>query len=641
MNDRETLVEHLNPGIVGKERLFPEKVRIQTPSTPKPSDVGSLAYSVRASGQRKGGWDQPIKVDEESLVISRRPYLNNLLDAMHSGRWTATTIKGEFQKHSTGIRLCDDSGYHDCLESAELASKAYFDISNALNDNLRKDYITLKTASQRQECLRIVFKMAFPEKYKVICRVANLIKKPRSDNESPTKSRVYFVRSQMLSTFQQLSEKVVSNAPYPWNTQFPSMTLHVFPHRIRPFITPFQQGHSRDFEMAPVAYDYENGLVRDYETTSKMMTTWKRQYAPSDYARFLNPIVEANQNKYHHCRWQMAKLAYGSYVHLFYLITGINPSPLQNIPWDSQYELVKDKFKNNFGSLKIRANGKQVTYPLGLRGITLFKDFLKLREYMLQGQSYDFLFFKRAQPNSKIIKLPLNFTTGYFNMMRGTLLPADMKNLTPRELRMFKNNDMHESGENSRVVADSLQHTQRTSDRIYSKGTEEGQANSLARYWSSFESVRIKFMDSKTEVVGGDLSANTDVSIASGHCDSFNNPEAVANEVPIIPRCNKAQGCLFCKKYACHADEDDVSKLYSLLYVITEFREQFFDYERGDKLFRLLSLRINSIMKKIREESSGAKAMVDKIEYDVMELGLLTPFWEMKLRRYESLGIIA
>lgn len=647
MDYRETYVEHISPNLVGKERLFPEKVRIQLPSIPYPRDVGSLAYSIRESGQRRGGKDElnkPSKVDEGSLVVSRRPYLNNLLDAMHSGKWADRTVLGEFQKHSSGIRLCDDSGYSDCLESVEQATKAYFQISNTLNEKLRKDEIKLETASRLQSELRTVFKMAFPEGYRSIFSVANLIKRPRGDKEAPIKSRVHFVRNQLLATFQQLSEKVVSNAPYPWHTQFPSMTLHVFPHKIRPVITPYQQNNNpRDLEYAPVAYDYESGLVRDYETASKMMVQSGRRCAPSDYARFSNAIKKANQDKYHHCRWQMAKLAYGSYVHLFYLITGINPSTLQNIPWDPQYELVKDKFKNNFGSLKMRANGKQVTYPLGLRGISLFREFLKLRDYMLRGQSCDFLFFKRTGANSKITKLPIHFTTAFYNMMKGQLLPADMKNLTPQDFRMFKNNDMHESGEKSHVVADSLQHSQKTSDRIYSKGTEEGQANALARYWTTFESVRIKFFDSQVEVAADNLADKTEMSevpIASGHCDSFNNPEAVAEKVPIIPECNKAQGCLFCKNYACHADEEDLNKLFSLLYVISEFREQFYDHQRSDDLFRLLSLRIQSIMKKIRKRSEKTRVMVDRVEYEVMELGLLTPFWEMKLRRYESLGII-
>ncbi|MFO7071625.1 hypothetical protein P3E18_15325, partial [Pseudomonas aeruginosa] len=128
-------------------------------------------------------------------------------------------------------------------------------------------------------------------------------------------------------------------------------------------------------------------------------------------------------------------------------------------------------------------------------------------------------------------------------------------------------------------------------------------------------------------------------SITIGHCDSFDSPEKDIPVVAIEPDCKTQYGCLFCVHYLVHSDESDIHKLLSFLYVIEGVRANAPSFEFSEEVFKDVVIRIDFILEAICSRSIEAEELVKSMRNRVFNLGMLTPFWERRLQRYEKMGI--
>ncbi|OCH41932.1 hypothetical protein [Vibrio cyclitrophicus] len=623
---RNVSIEPQDPELVGLERIHPENVMVKLATIENPRDIGSLAYSRRELGTRdKETWSKGLKVDKGSLIVSRRPFILNFLDYIHSTKDTDNTIRGLHYEFNRALRWFDENGHEEVLSSVKAATAAYWAYTEHLRDGLLNKLVTAHAAFRDQQAARILFKYAFPDDYRFINASISRVKKPPSGTEAPRTKKVEDARDVFLTTFETIADCIINHKPYPWKITYKAFTAYAFPIKVRPFLTPYQSDENNGNRGSiPYPFDYETGKIFDYKTIKESLP---RYYPPREYRVVMDNLAQANSDKYHAARWSMATLAMRCYIQLFNFSVAANTSTLQTIPWDSHYQLRKEKFNNNFGSVKLRAKGKLVIYPLGRRGITLFKKFLKLRDHILDGQECEWLFFSKRYPHSQPKQLTERFYSVHWKKFRGSILPGDFKTLTTGEMRLWKTNDMKKADEDDVVVADSLQHGEGTSNKIYSKGTAEDQESELGKYWASVKSVRIKVKDLQ--------SAYKDVEIAAGHCVEYNHPVAGDETPPIQPDCNRGQGCLFCANYACHADETDVRKLLSLLFVAQMMREYLPDYKRADEVYQALELRIKGVIVRLRRLSCEINDMIDRIEEEIFEYGELSTYWELKVRRLE------
>lgn len=130
------------------------------------------------------------------------------------------------------------------------------------------------------------------------------------------------------------------------------------------------------------------------------------------------------------------------------------------------------------------------------------------------------------------------------------------------------------------------------------------------------------------------------MAIATGHCDEFNNPVPCLEDADIRPSCSTQFGCLFCSKYICHSDSEDIHKLLSLQFVVQSIRRSNPNADHSEHLFRKLSMRLQCILNEISERSEFVADIVREMRRQVEEYGVLTPFWESRLERYERLGVV-
>ncbi len=57
-------------------------------------------------------------------------------------------------------------------------------------------------------------------------------------------------------------------------------------------------------------------------------------------------------------------------------------------------------------------------------------------------------------------------------------------------------------------------------------------------------------------------------------------------------------------------------------------------------LTKELSIRIGFIIDALSERSESMKQLVETVKTKVFEYGMLTPFWESRLSRYEEVGVV-
>ncbi len=77
----------------------------------------------------------------------------------------------------------------------------------------------------------------------------------------------------------------------------------------------------------------------------------------------------------------------------------------------------------------------------------------------------------------------------------------------------------------------------------------------------------------------------------------------------------------------------------SFKYVVEAIRESAPNFEFSEEVFKDVVVRIGFIIEGISKRSKTASDLVEMMNKKVFDLGILTPFWESRLQRYEKMGI--
>jgi hypothetical protein len=254
---------------------------------------------------------------------------------------------------------------------------------------------------------------------------------------------------------------------------------------------------------------------------------------------------------------------------------------------------------------------------------------------MLQGRKFDRLFFRFQKAGedecANVLPLAPSFSNQFYLRISGTYLDPSVPHLGGRMLRRLKSVVLKTLGTSPDVVADLLNHSLVTNLSDYSTASTSQQSKELVLFWKSIR---------KASDIVRERDANPVTSIAAGHCHSFEDPLIAIPGAGILADCKTQFGCLYCNKYVCHADEEDVHKLLSLLYVVQAIRRSSSDSRHSEETFQNLSIRIQYILQEITSRSEEGATLVQLITNRVNNLGELTLFWESRLQRYEQLGVV-
>lgn len=643
MNDQGEMVlrdtDVITRDQTGQEFLRPERLRLQLSSVhavKAPLDIGSLAYMKR--GARPAALaDRGVPVVELSLVVSRRKLIINLLDWLVVGN-RATSVASKFYIVAGVVSWMNDNGYVDIFRDAGQASEAYALYTDYLNGLILSGKYEPRTAGHAQNAFKSIVKMQLPNEYQYVLRGAITIPSQRNVIRPPKESDVQMYKDVAIAIARRYSKFLLEHEAYPCVVKIRDYEVVKFPSL---------DGVSSPFRECYICYSVEYkriATVDEYNLRHEKKKGFKLKSSAVERA-VANAQVNfdiANADGRHYDRILMAALALKAYAALVSLITGASPTELEQFEYEEALELEKSVLKKELTAIKFRAGGKKTGYVIGRKeGLPILKEYLKLRKWVLDGQYYGKLFFSLGNRGSEFGKVFYSFNAvsnmhNFYNSISGTYLDLKYPNITSRKIRKHKSNAQHTAHFAPGTVAESLGHTRAVNLLAYSEATIEQQESEFGTYW---ESVR------HAAQMVRERSANTPetaISIAAGHCEAFNSPTPVssAGAVVIEPNCRTQYGCLYCTQYVCHSDEEDVHKLVSLQYVINAVRNMTADSSHAEALYKDLSIRIEFVLEAIADRSDTAGQIVAEMKNKVFDLGVLTLFWESRLQRYETMGVI-
>ncbi|WP_186380434.1 hypothetical protein [Pseudomonas oryzihabitans] len=608
----------------------PENVRIQLAHGVKsiPFDIGALAYMVRDSRQ--------VRIDHRGLAVclatflpERRALLLKIFDMVWAYQ-NNTTARSMLQKLAQIFEWSDKSGYARVFIDPLATSTIYREYSEYLYDRLQSGAITPVTANSLQRFFCRLIEVAFPTDYLHIAGSAVAIRSYRRLGKGPSEAQVSIYIRTCLALAKGLSASVLAGDPFPWRLRIDTYEATIFPGNGLIY-TPYA---GRLVEVYNVG---EQRILTVEEYIAKLGNKNLHGRSLLEFASInvhlaQNNLQKANIDLRSEYRLRHAKIASKAYANLFIAITGCSVSELAQFDYSDALLIEKGVVKKEFSAVKLRASGRLTRYAIGVGvGTSLLKEYLRLRAWLLNGRSFEKLFFSLDEDRDLITRVSGSLTYNLYTHMKDLYLDPNLPHLGSRMFRRYKSLVLHTLGFEPRVVADALNHSLVTNLTDYTGGTVEKQSAELGLFWKSVKKA--------SDVVREEVNTAA-VPIAAGHCEGFNNPIPCVENVEIAPSCSTQYGCLFCSNYKCHVDEEDIHKLLSLQFVIQSIRRSSPNLKHSEHLFKKLSIRLQYVLNEMSSHSDLAAAIVAKMRKQVEEYGVLTPFWESHLQRYERLGVV-
>lgn len=616
---------------LGKPQRFPENTAIRVDASLRKSalDFGAFAYLERAQSMTTRPSDEDVfDVNLGALLKHRRKVINAIYDHIYISGINEATVKKLFERGKTLFEWLDRSQLHDAFLNKHTAREAYLRYSDWLYQTVVSGGgIAINTAAERQRLLRKLISLVFEIDVEEIIRGVPKLKGHAVHFRVPEEAevRAYIQSMSVLAT--TFGNFVLGQEKFPFKLTMPNYSTYIFPFKLMPCSTP----HARNLN--PYV-DYDNGRFKDLlPPTDDVSKKWNKKAR-----HFMREMERCNSEERCYVRMRLASVALSAYAILIQSITGASPSELILFEYDEALDVEKNHLKKELTSIKFRAGGKKTRYLIGgSKGLKILRDYLRLREWVLDGGECKYLFFQMSRDGcytGEFTKLHHAFATqGRLPMVR-LLFGKLPDSLSFSMLRKYKSLVLHELGFPVDTTASLLNHAVATNQSYYAETTDERCHAELEKYWESVRSAAdlVKTRKSRRK---GDGIASSPV----GQCKKMHHPVPAAEAPPIAPDCNTQFGCLYCKHYMCHADDEDIRKLLSLNYVLKEVRQFAIDIEHATNLFRDLQLRISVIIEAITKISASKKTLVEKINKEVFELGNLTSFWENRLSRYEEMGM--
>lgn len=628
---RETV--SLTPAQLREDIEHPENVRIKFDDSVRkaPFDIGSLSYIRRRfSSITWKDAEEPTPVILNSFRKERRDMLINIFDYISSSKYTDYSRLTKLNDVKSVVDECDQFGCSEFMENPEKCRFAYKALSIEWRHQIKIGKISNNKGAILQRTFASLIALCFSrEQSTYILERINRIKYLRNPSKPPKEQHFNQYIKTTIALARQLKSFVVEENDFPIKLKMPDYETFVFHSHGGNLKTPYTSKQQN-------IYNFEEGRLATFDE-------WKgtvKGGLKSDYDASVSNFEEKNRNKRHERRIDFATLSMQAYMKIFILLTGAQPTEVKQLEYSDSFVLEKDRFKNDFRAIKFRARGREVSYSLGdSYGYALFKEYLDLRSWILNGTKCKYLFFSVIHKQNDRKERSLVFRQvgsgrnfyRYFDRIKGVYVPKDFGDITSCPARKYKNLILSELKVSIETRASVLNHTENTNASDYTETTPERQAEEFQAHWDAVKKARQHL----------DLIGKENKNITTGHCVEEGEPESEIDNPPIEPDCKNPYGCLFCTKYSCHADEEDAHKLYSLLFVIELVRDESTNFAHAEKTFQILAIRAKEILKSMADKSEVHQVMINKIEKKVMVNGVLTTFWERRLDQYERMGIIA
>jgi len=608
-------------------------------------DVGAWCYA-----RRRRGTPQEVgsPVDLSSLDHARIPVVQGLIEHLRAKVSSATTAS-EFDTIGRFFDWID--AQHRCyaFDDVESMKKAYGDYTQHLlhrmnSSGINGQPIREKTASDYQVAARTVVMLAtglsVPEVKAITTYISQKggqarhvnLKLPNADAQAQT-------FAVLINFINEAHRILVQCGAVPLNLISPSgESIYLYSHQV-----DTGKAKSANFSLAPLLANSNAfptwaevkmhfGLVGGKEAN-------RIQRAIYDRAR--QRYRNNNEDLRSHLRQWVGAQAVVVGMLAFIAATSCNLSVAQNLEVDT-LEILPTSQGNRFSGTKWRANGKTVYPEFGARFAPVFKKYLDLRKWILNGAE-SALVFPMLSPqygfvsiggiHIKAVKKLFTKALPYTSWVTPTQW---RKNVSYQYVRL--------SGGDMALAAEKLGNTEATLRQSYSRPALEDFAAEMTAFFEemhkaaidrtrSVECIPVRIVDEKRpEAVTGIGACEKAPKTAPKRAQGF-TVQAPA------PACGDPETCLFCEFYAVHADEQDIRRLLSLRYLIQAIKDKQ-PVDHWQNKFGPTLHRIDEVLAAIEDAESRIEATINRVR-DEVESGALDAFWSIHFDTLVTVGAVS
>lgn len=613
--------------------LHPENAMVIAPGSEGAIDLGASCYlrrqpSAKMSLQLHGG----RSVDLSSLILTRPRQIRSVIQEMSDDLRLGASPRTVFANTGNFCRFldwADSCGLPDVLGEVNNARVAFAAYVEHLRERVRLNTISVNSAAHYQLSVRsTLLRLYAIDDFSAGVRKVRYSLAAQEITGLPDETQQGRILALCSALFSSFTDFVVESQPFPFLLSLParaeggSLGVWVFPTANK-FHLPWEGELPPPTGHPNVGFNYEDGSLRTADQI-RNSAPHRRDFKQAAEAA-VKALNDANVDTRHHRRLRLAVTAHNAFVMMFVAHTGMNWAQVEALAWSDNFSVSPER--QGFRAIKCRAGGKIVSFQIGAGFLPLFRRFLSLRNYLLNGGSFEYLFFAFGP---KLPAAPAQIDSNVFYSFYKLLRRLDPQ-IRPINLRQWRaaKADWLIRNTDPATAALLLQNTERTVMRHYATGSETQTALEFGQYFDRLKNVvadaTVPF--AKTSAVGG--------------CVSFGSPTPDLPDTAIKPDCKQPEGCLFCTHFAVHSDETDVRKLLSCRHCILQTEHMADSHQQFQNLFGPVIQRIDSIVNLIRGKSDQHQRLVDLVRSQVEDETGLDPYWERKMEMLVSLGMIA
>lgn len=595
----------------------------------KSANIGSLCYLKR---NKETDSKKERNVDTDSFYSARVPQIRKIITLIenkyaYSGLRPAT-LHDKINRFIVFIEWADAHGQHlvlDNVDAGRLAARGY--VAHIRERVAMNEISQISGAHQQWASVDFLGEYFGVDNF---LRGLNLLyRNPSHQTPTPPPSQdaTKKVYAMCECLFTGYTELVLDKKTFPYKLEMPEYLdwakdgLWLFPINIG-FMTPYALMNQSALTNHLWAYNFKEGRLATIAELQEIDLISDRCNASlrKTIRHAQIKIDSANTNPRDIRRLLAGQQALNIFIVMFLAQTGMNWAQIENQQWLSDYEVGAER--QGFRSIKPRAGNREVYFELPIQFMPVFRRFLELRQYLLNGRTYDLLFFGFG----------FNLTTGRPQKIKDIMgstfkslrrIDPNLPTIKSRQWRAALSDWLIRNTSPS-TTAMILQNTEKTVLASYSTGTESSQIEELTEFFDNVSTVL-----SKNHVI--DKTSN----LAIGVCSSQGEPHQISINPPVQPDCKKVEGCFFCDKFKVHADEKDARKLLSCRYFLTQTSVRFNSREQFNLVVGPVIGRIDSILKEVNLKDGE---LVPRVTREVEEGGDLDPYWASKLEMFMELS---
>lgn len=525
-------------------------------------DIGSWMYSI--SKINKSNLSSTSLVYIPSFEIRRHYFVSqslNFLIKMCKKNKRDDTLMSNYYLMRAFVMWCNENNIEEICELKEINN--VYTLVNQYREYLvnrsQAKEIALKTAKVNFNAIINLFDHITGKSLRFSEEIDLITYKTITKNAEPPGNFGLLYKT-YKDLFWQLSEFVIKNHEYPICIELNNKEYWGLPDNHNPF-------NSRRWQKNPKynpCFNFSTGEFFSIEYVVAKMKGLKLSGSDTNLKhrvrnrmdKHREKINEANTQIHHKERVRLAVMAVHNFTMAFIANTGMNFSTLSEIEW-SQDKYESEKIDTKFISIKYRANNRVVSFEIGLTFLKHFKQYLKLRRYLLSAtnnESYPYLFFdikKHGHPTLSKASSKAAITKNNIRLREW----FDINEHTAsRALRKFKSNYVLEETKDVAISSELMQHDISVAKQNYATST-------LAEQSSDMKS----FFDHLSNSASNDYTKLSKVNV--GNCSNLQQPEKI-NGSSYEPKCESIYGCLNCKNFSVVANIENYNQMLELVYVI-------------------------------------------------------------------------